>query len=117
MNGFQQELFQINYRDNKDSIFEEYQVRDGYELANKHYALSLSDQYWLKPLDENISWKDINYFGHDYDGKDFFEATYGKKFNKKINLTLILIMVLEMGFEPTAYWLRVSCSTVGATPA
>ena len=24
-------------------------------------------------------------------------------------------MVLEMGFEPTAYWLRVSCSTVGAT--
>ena len=30
---------------------------------------------------------------------------------------LILIMVLEMGFEPTAYWLRVSCSTVGATPA
>lgn len=75
-----------NYRDNKDSIFEEYQVRDGYELANKHYALSLSDQYWLKPLDENISWKDINYFDHDYDGKDFFEATYGKDSFNTLNI-------------------------------
>ncbi|MDO5812530.1 MAG: HipA domain-containing protein [Bacillota bacterium] len=75
-----------NYRDNKESIFEEYQVRDGYELANKHYALSLSDQYWLKPVDEDILWEDINYFDHDYDGKHFFEVTYGKESFETLHL-------------------------------
>lgn len=75
-----------NYRDDKESIFEGYQVRDGYELANKHYALSLSDQYWLKPIDEDISWEDINYFDHDYDGKFFFEVTYGKESFNTLNI-------------------------------
>lgn len=75
-----------NYRDGKESIFEGYQVRDGYELANKHYALSLSDQYWLKPIDEDISWEDINYFDHDYDGKYFFEVTYGKESFNTLNI-------------------------------
>lgn len=48
--------------------------------------MSLSDQYWLKPLDENISWEDINYFDYDYDGKDFFEATYGKDSFNTLNI-------------------------------
>ena len=48
--------------------------------------MSLSDQYWLKPLDENISWEDINYFDHYYDGKDFFEATYGKDSFNTLNI-------------------------------
>ena len=67
-----------DYRDNKNEIFKEYAVTGGHELASKHFALSLSDQYWLKPLDSDISWSEINYFENNYDGKSFFETTYGK---------------------------------------
>lgn len=54
------------------------------ELANKHFALSLSDQYWLKPINSSIVWEDINYFTNDYNSRDFFDINYGT--NAYINL-------------------------------
>ncbi len=36
------------------------------ELSIKSLALSLTDQYWLKPNDSNVSWSDINFFENDF---------------------------------------------------
>lgn len=35
-------------------------------LLLKCYGLSLSDQYWIKPKEENIKWEDINFFDNDF---------------------------------------------------
>lgn len=55
-------------------------------LDSKAYCLSLSDQYWVKRVDENILWKDINFFDNEFSediGKILFNG--GKT---SINLNL-----------------------------
>lgn len=45
------------------------------ELILSSLGLSLSDQYWLKPLGAEINWKDVNFFTNDFSdkiGKMFF---------------------------------------------
>ena len=44
------------------------------ELLNKSYALSLSDQYWLKEETSNIQWKDINFFSNDFEYKTLLHS-------------------------------------------
>lgn len=35
-------------------------------LAVKCYGVSLSDQYWIKPVGSDLSWDDVNVFTHDF---------------------------------------------------
>lgn len=45
-------------------------------LLEKCFALSLSDQYWLKPVGSSLEWKDINYFTNNFSedvGKALFD--------------------------------------------
>ena len=46
------------------------------ELILKCYGLSLSDQYWFKPNDVNLQWKDINFFDNDF-SEDVGNALFG----------------------------------------
>lgn len=66
------------YRDNAKEILEIFRIDSTKELINRDYALSLSDQYWFKPEDEKIEWRNINYFQKDYNSVSFAEATYGR---------------------------------------
>lgn len=56
-------------------------TRDGYEqlrgdlfgtdrmrLLDDSYGLSLSDQFWMRPDDSDVSWRDVNFFDNDFDG-------------------------------------------------
>ena len=45
------------------------------ELLDKAFGLSLSDQYWIKPFDSDISYDDINFFDHDFDYSEFLSAS------------------------------------------
>ena len=36
------------------------------QLLEKSWGLSLSDSYWIKPVEENVKWKDINFFENDF---------------------------------------------------
>jgi hypothetical protein len=36
------------------------------ELLEKSFGLSLSDQYWICPIKEDLKWKDINFFQNDF---------------------------------------------------
>lgn len=45
-------------------------------LAEKSFYLSLSDQYWIKPKNSNMSWSDINFFTNSFSddiGKALFD--------------------------------------------
>ena len=45
------------------------------EIINQSFGLSLSDQYWIRPIHMNdLKWEDINYFTND------FSPDYGKYF-------------------------------------
>ena len=55
-------------------------------LDTKAYCLSLSDQYWVKQIDEDILWEDINFFDNEFSediGKILFD---GAKTNLCLNL-------------------------------
>ena len=46
-------------------------------LDSKAYCLSLSDHYWVKGIDENILWEDINFFDNEFSediGKVLFDG-------------------------------------------
>lgn len=52
--------------------------KDNFDLLDsKAYCLSLSDQYWVKRIDENISWEEINFFDNEFSediGKILFDG-------------------------------------------
>ena len=72
------------HRDNVKELMEQFNIDTPKELINKHFALSLSDQYWVKPFDSQIEWKDINYFDNDYDVINFTNATFGEDASSSI---------------------------------
>ncbi len=45
------------------------------ELLDKAFALSLSDQYWIKDLTDDIKWDDINFFHNNFEFQGFLEAS------------------------------------------
>ena len=65
------------YRDNAKEILETFNINNMKELTNRDYALSVSDQYWFKPKNLKLEWKNINYFEKEYDSISFADATYG----------------------------------------
>ena len=52
--------------------------KDGFDLLDaKVYCLSLSDQYWVKGIDDSILWEDINFFDNEFSediGKILFDG-------------------------------------------
>ncbi len=46
-------------------------------LLTKCFGLSLSDQYWIKPLESNVTWKEINFFDHPF-SEDIGDVLLGK---------------------------------------
>ena len=71
-----------SWRDQLDLLLYRLNIIAPFELLDKSFGLSLSDQYWLKPLDSNIKYDDINFFENDFDYLEFMEASLSK--NSKI---------------------------------
>ena len=64
-----------SWRDKLDLLLHRLNITAPYELLDKAFGLSLSDQYWLKPLGSDISYDDINFFDNDFDYAEFMEAS------------------------------------------
>lgn len=75
------------YRDNVKEILEIFNIKSVKELINKDYALSVSDQYWFKPENVDVEWKNINYFYRSYDSISFADSTFGSGAGKSLNQT------------------------------
>lgn len=67
-----------SWRDKLDILLHRLDVIAPTELLDKAFGLSLSDQYWLKPYETNISYDDINFFDNDFEYGEFLEASLSK---------------------------------------
>lgn len=75
------------WRDELDLLLSRLNITTPRELLDKAFGLSLSDQYWIKPYNANILYKDINFFEHDFEDSDFVDLTFGSNISiDKINL-------------------------------
>lgn len=75
-NGLKQVLYKNNIYD-----------KDNFDLLDtKTFCLSLSDQYWVKPVGGKILWKDINFFDNDF-SEDIGKLLFNENDNC-INLSL-----------------------------
>ncbi len=64
-----------SWRKDIESLLERLEVSTTDELLNKAFALSLSDQYWIREESSNIEWKDINFFENDFKYKGYLSAS------------------------------------------
>lgn len=67
-----------SWRDKLDLLLHRLNINVPDELLDKAFGLSLSDQYWLKPVDSDVLYDDINFFNHDFDYIEFMEASLSK---------------------------------------
>lgn len=67
-----------SWRDKLDLLLHRLNITAPNELLDKAFGLSLSDQYWIKPYDLDVSYDDINFFDNDFDYTEFMEASLSK---------------------------------------
>jgi len=68
-----------SWRDGLDDLLDNLGIKNKDVLLNKAYGLSLSDQYWMNPVDRPLDWNDINFFDHDFNSRDFIGAAFENK--------------------------------------
>ena len=71
-----------SWRDKLDLLLHRLNISAPSELLDKSFGLSLSDQYWIKPYNVNVTYDEINFFDNDFDYVDFMEASLSKNSNK-----------------------------------
>lgn len=49
------------------------------KLLDKSYGLSLTDHYWIRPKEQSLSWKEMNFFEHSF-SDDVGNALFGNRF-------------------------------------
>lgn len=77
------------WRDDLDLLLAKLNISTPTELLDKAFGLSLSDQYWVKPYDSQIEYKDINFFDHDFEDSEFTNATFSNTFDSSTKISLI----------------------------
>ena len=70
-----------SWRKDLERLLEKLNVSSPEELSNKSYALSLSDQYWLKEENSDVKWQDINFFTNDFEYEAYLEASLDSSSN------------------------------------
>lgn len=71
------------WRDDLFYLLKRLNVHAADELLMKSYALSLSDQYWIKPCNSKLKYKDINFFENGFGYSDFLDITFNESYIKK----------------------------------
>jgi hypothetical protein len=64
-----------------DEALSHMKVQSAQILQVKSLGLSLSDQYWVRPKDSNVSWNDINFFDNPF-SEDVGNALFGQTTDK-----------------------------------
>ncbi len=76
-------------RDRLDMLMSKLNISNPTALLDKAFGLSLSDQYWIKPYDEDIRYEDINFFDNDFNDLEFTEATFSNDATISSNITFM----------------------------
>ena len=64
---------------------EHLEMFDTKQLLMKCFGLSLSDQYWMKPADLELSWTKVNFFENSF-SEDVGNALFGQPLGKEADL-------------------------------
>lgn len=78
-----------SWRDDLDLLLAKLNISTPTELLDKAFGLSLSDQYWIKPFDSEIEYKDINFFEHDFEDSEFTSVTFSNTRDSNTRISLI----------------------------
>lgn len=78
-----------SWRDDLDLLLAKLNISTPTELLDKAFGLSLSDQYWIKPFDSEIEYKDINFFEHDFEDSEFTSVTFSNTRDSNTKISLI----------------------------
>lgn len=78
-----------SWRDDLDLLLAKLNISTPTELLDKAFGLSLSDQYWIKPFDSEIEYKDINFFEHDFEDSEFTSVTFSNTIDSNTKISLI----------------------------
>ena len=63
-------------------VFDKLNITNSQPLLLKCFGLSLSDQYWIKPKSQNISWEEANFFNNVF-SEDVGELLLSGRLKKK----------------------------------
>ncbi len=72
-----------SWRDGLYDLLDNLGIENKDTLLNKAFGLSLTDQYWMNPVDKPMDWNDINFFTNDFNSHEFVEACFENKVFKK----------------------------------
>lgn len=76
-----------NWRKDLENLLNKLGINSPDELLNKSYALSLSDQYWIKDENQsNLKWKDINFFTNKFEYKGYLDISFSSTSDVDIDL-------------------------------
>lgn len=77
-----------DWRKDIKNLLENLNIKSPDELLNKSYALSLSDQYWIKEENQkDLNWKDINFFTNEFKYKGYLNISLSSSnYNYDIDL-------------------------------
>lgn len=78
-----------SWRDDLDLLLAKLNISTPTELLDKALGLSLSDQYWVRPYESTIEYKDINFFDHDFEDSEFTSATFSNNMDSSTKISLI----------------------------
>lgn len=67
------------------AALEQLDIQNSKQLLLRCCGLSLSDQYWMKPVDSELQWKDINFFENDF-SDDVGNVLFGQRAEQDIDL-------------------------------
>ena len=77
------------------------------ELLGKSYGVSLSDHYWIKPINQNLEWDNINYYKNSFSddvGKALFDNIkklfYRQLLTKNLKFRFWIINFLMQNIHP-----------------
>ena len=59
-------------RKNLSQLLSAYDAEDSLELSIKSFQLSVSDHYWLQPVNKDLSWNDVNFFANPFKESSIF---------------------------------------------
>lgn len=68
-------------RDGLKFVLHLYDIESASILSKRSLGLSLSDQYWIKPIDSDLEWEDVNFFTNEFStelGEAFFDRGSSK---------------------------------------
>ena len=66
------------------SVLQGFDIESSSILAMKSLGLSLSDQYWIKPVNSSLTWDKVNFFNNKF-SNDIGEAFFNPNFVKESN--------------------------------